>query len=185
MTQVQLLPLGNLSTELLDAIGPPLESVFHVPIETRRYALALDEFFDPQRGQFNSTSILLHLRSSYPHFHPGVRTKLLAVMPDDLFIPILTYVFGEAEVGGSVAVVSTFRLLPERYGLGQDKPLFERRVLTEAVHEIGHAFGLIHCSEQDCAMHSSSSVEEIDLKGWRLCDVCAEELKKKRDRRKV
>jgi archaemetzincin len=183
MTQVQLLPLGDLPTELLDAIGPLLESVFHVPVEQRRYTLALDGFFDSTRGQLNSTSILLHLRSHYPHFRPDVHTKLLAMTPDDLFIPILTYVFGEAEVGGSVAVVSTFRLLPERYGLGQDNALFERRVLTEAVHEIGHAFGLIHCSEQDCAMHSSSSVEEIDLKGWRLCGACAEELKRKERRR--
>jgi archaemetzincin len=179
MTQVQLLPLGNLPTELLDAIGPPLESVFHVPVEQRRYTLALDGFFDPARGQFNSTSLLLHLRTHYPHFRPGVDTKVLAVTPDDLFIPILTYVFGEAEVGGSVAVVSTFRLHPERYGLGQDAALFQRRVVTESVHEIGHAFGLIHCEDQDCAMHSSSSVEEIDLKGWRLCDACAEDLKRK------
>jgi archaemetzincin len=178
MTLVQLLPLGTLATELLDALGPPLESVFHVAVEQRRYALSLDGFFDAARGQYNSTSILLHLRSAYPHFRPGVKTKLLAVTSDDLFIPILTYVFGEAEVGGSVAVVSTFRLQPERYGLGTDAALFHRRLLTEAVHELGHEFGLIHCSEQDCAMHSSSSVEEIDLKGWRLCEACADELKK-------
>jgi archaemetzincin len=178
MTQVQLLPLGTLPTELLDTIGPPLENVFHVPVEQRRYSLSLDGFFDPGRGQYNSTSILLHLRSHYPHFRTDVKTKVLAITPDDLFIPILTYVFGEAEVGGSVAVVSTFRLQPERYGLGPDSELFNQRLLTEAVHEIGHQFGLIHCSEQDCAMHSSSSVEEIDLKGWRLCEACAEELKR-------
>jgi archaemetzincin len=102
--------------------------------------------------------------------------KVLAVASLDLFIPILTYVFGEAELGGRVSLVSYHRLAPERYGLPRNRPLLLDRTWKEAVHELGHAFGLIHCPIQQCVMHSSSYVEDIDLKGGHFCTSCRQGL---------
>jgi archaemetzincin len=172
MSAIHLLPLGNPSPELIEAVHGPLEQTFKVGVEEHEFAVDLDPFLDDHRGQYNSTRILMHLKEAYtaPIGDPG--SKTLAIVPYDLFIPILTYVFGEAEVGGSVAVVSYYRLAPERYGLAKDRKLLQTRLVKEAIHELGHAFSLIHCSRQQCVMHSSSYVEEIDLKESDFCDAC-------------
>jgi archaemetzincin len=40
------------------------------------------------------------------------------------------------------------------------------------VHELGHAFGLVHCRDQRCVMRASTYVEEVDLKDAGFCDAC-------------
>lgn len=68
------------------------------------------------------------------------------------------------------------RLRQEFYGLPSDPGLFRERAKKEAVHELGHVFGLLHCPDQRCVMHFSNSIAETDLKGWRLCGRCREML---------
>ena len=173
MNAIHLLPLAGASRELVEAIRTPLASAFQSVVETRDVGVDLEQFFDEKRAQYNSTSILVQLKELYRDIPPAAGTKALAIVPYDLFIPILTYVFGEAEVGGTAAVVSYYRLAPERYGLPPDRRLLEERFLKEAVHELGHVHALVHCSAQECVMHSSSYVEVIDLKGVRMCPSCA------------
>src|SRR5437879_9811856 len=102
--------------------------------------------------------------------------RFLAVAEVDLYIPILKYVFGEAQMGGPCAVVSTFRLRQEFYGLDQDDSLLRERLLKESIHELGHTLNLRHCQDYQCAMASSHSVEWIDLRDNRMCDACRYEL---------
>jgi len=90
----------------------------------------------------------------------------------DLYIPILTFVFGEAQMGGPCAVVSAHRLRQEFYGLPPNPELFRQRVIKEAVHEIGHTLNLTHCEDYSCAMAPSHAVEWIDLKEGTLCAGC-------------
>jgi archaemetzincin len=103
---------------------------------------------------------------------PGGRSRILGVLGEDLFIPILTYVFGEAQLGGRVAVVSYHRLQSERYGLAPDRGLLHERLLKESLHELGHLGGLIHCSDLECVMHISTYVEDIDMKPAAFCSSC-------------
>ena len=124
--------------------------------------------FDAARGQYNSRLLLAQLlRDQRPHCR-----RILGVAAVDLFIPVLTFVFGEAQLDGAAAVVSTHRLAPERYGLPPDPVLVRDRLIKEAVHELGHTFGLMHCHRGRCVMLSSTYVEEIDLKDERFCDQC-------------
>ncbi len=121
--------------------------------------------FDPRRRQHLSGAILRWLGETGPH-----GGKVLGITDRDLFIPILTYVFGEAQLGGKAAVVSTARLL-------EDVELFGRRLLVErlakeAVHEVGHAFGLLHCGTPACVMARSPAVREVDEKSSELCAEC-------------
>jgi archaemetzincin len=102
--------------------------------------------------------------------------RFLAVADVDLYIPILKYVFGEAQMGGPCAVVSTYRLRQEFYGLDQDESLLRERLLKEAIHELGHTLNLRHCQDYQCAMASSHAVVWIDLRENRLCDACQQEL---------
>jgi len=102
---------------------------------------------------------------------PGA-DKYLAVIDLDLFIPILTFVFGEAQLDGPMAIVSTFRLHPEFYGLPKNDSLVLQRLEKESIHELGHTFGLRHCPDYQCVMTASTDVEEIDLKGVEFCPDC-------------
>jgi archaemetzincin len=90
----------------------------------------------------------------------------------DLYIPILTFVFGEAQLQGNCAVESSFRLRQEFYGLPPDSALFRDRLLKESIHELGHTFELSHCDDYQCVMSPSHGVEWIDLKTSRLCKAC-------------
>ena len=176
MNAIHLLPLGGANPDLVGALPGPLWQAFRTGVEVRDFSLDPERFLDEGRGQYNSTDILMHLKNHYAALHRESGVCTLALVPFDLFIPILTYVFGEAEVGGNVAIVSYHRLAPERYGLPPDDALLSGRFVKEVVHELGHVFSLIHCSAQSCVMHSSSYVEDIDLKEGSFCRVCASEL---------
>jgi len=101
---------------------------------------------------------------------------VLGVADSDLFIPILTFVFGEAQLGpadATAALVSMYRLRQEFYGMPPDPETLSARLLKEALHELGHTFGLRHCADYRCVMSSSPSVENIDLKLAQFCPACA------------
>jgi archaemetzincin len=99
-------------------------------------------------------------------------SRILAVTSLDLFVPVLTFVFGEAQLAGNCAVVSIHRLREEVYGLPPNPGLLAERLAKEAIHELGHTFGLRHCDDWNCAMASSHSVEWLDVKGADLCPAC-------------
>jgi archaemetzincin len=169
MSSILIVPIRPVDHAELTSLIAPLTSVFQqsVSIEESRYvdpAFA----FDSYRNQFNSTSIIAALLKSYPT-HRG---KIIGITTVDLFVPVLTYVFGEAQLDGKVAVLSSFRFREELFGLDPNPELEHIRLLKEAIHELGHTFGLIHCHRPECVMHSSTSAEEIDVKGKNFCDEC-------------
>jgi archaemetzincin len=103
---------------------------------------------------------------------PGDAERVLGVTNVDLFIPVLTFVFGEAQLGGPAGVVSFFRLDNRFYGLPENGELLLARLVKECVHEVGHTYGLLHCPDPDCVMRSSTYVEQIDLKQASFCIEC-------------
>ncbi len=177
MNAIHVVPLGDADRNLAGTLGDALKGILQSPVALAACAIDLEAFFSEERAQYNSTDILLYLKRNASAILKGDGNasgdKILALVGVDLFIPILTYVFGEAELGGNVAVVSYNRLQRERYGLPPDPALLGERLLKEAVHELGHLFSLLHCPDPSCVMYSSSYVEEIDLKGSSFCPVCA------------
>lgn len=126
------------------------------------------ESFEARRNQYYSTKILKEMLGDVPQD----ALKLLGVTDEDLCIPILTYVFGEAQVGGTAAVVSLARLRQEHYGLTPDRPLLLERLRKESLHELGHTFGLVHCPLRDCVMYLSNTVVDVDTRGGDFCRGC-------------
>ena len=125
-------------------------------------------------SQIHSTHLLeLILAAAAPE--PGDR--VLGVASTDLFIPILTFVFGEAELSGQSAVFSTARLDPRFYGLPPDPALLHERSVKEARHELGHTFGLIHCRTSECVMRASTDAGAVDVKGAEYCRSCSRRLR--------
>ena len=172
MNLVHLLPVGAIATSLLEDLRVALPK--RLPVRCQVVPLRLDPTpaYHAERQQFHSSEMLERVQNL-------VRPKdwrFLAVTEVDLYIPILKYVFGEAQMGGPCAVVSTYRLRQEFYGLEQDDSLLQERLLKEAIHELGHTLNLRHCQDYQCAMASSHAVEWIDLRENRLCDACQYEL---------
>jgi archaemetzincin len=125
--------------------------------------------YDRRRRQHLSTALLDTLaRARRPEWD-----RLLGVADVDLFVPELNFVFGEGDPERGVAVFSLQRLRGEG-DAGRD--LFERRAATEAIHELGHAYGLTHCQRARCVMWFSNSLAETDRKGTRFCRAHASEL---------
>ncbi|MEJ2483909.1 MAG: archemetzincin, partial [Gemmatimonadota bacterium] len=98
--------------------------------------------------------------------------RIVGITAEDLFIPVLTFVFGQAQLGGPAAVVSGRRLHTDFYGLPSDDRLLVDRAVKEVVHELGHGFGLVPCPDRNCVMSSSTYVEDVDLKGEEYCAAC-------------
>ncbi|MGA9391111.1 MAG: archaemetzincin [Candidatus Sulfotelmatobacter sp.] len=168
MKLLHLLPIGNVEDGLLKDLCPVLEDVLQLPCSVFPVHLDPDFAFHGERQQFHSSEILRLMQS----FLTTDSWRLLGIGMIDMYIPILTFVFGEAQMGGPCAVVSGHRLRQEFYGLPSDHKLFRRRVIKEAVHEVGHTLNLTHCDDYRCAMASSHAVEWIDLKESTLCASC-------------
>jgi len=168
MSALQLLRVGPFEPALARELAQRLEAEFQVPCELLPRIADPEFAFHPERQQYHSSEILAWMEGQLT----PATWRLLALTAADLYIPILTFVFGEARLDGKTAVVSTHRLRQEFYGLPPDPELLRERLVREAVHELGHTFALRHCDDWQCVMSSSSSVEVIDLKGSALCPIC-------------
>jgi archaemetzincin len=124
--------------------------------------------FSPQRGQWSAIAFLEALLAQTP---PAAQ-RLLGITERDLFVPVLSFVFGQAQLGGKVAVVSLARLRPEFHGLQASEAVLARRAATEAVHELGHTFGLVHCGDRRCPMSLSIDLPDLDGKTATPCPAC-------------
>lgn len=150
-----------------------------IGLELRPQPCAMDwsAAWDPARRQFNSS---LALRTLLERGSGGA-LRLLAVTERDLFIPMLSFVYGQAQLGGTFAVVSLARLRQEFFGLPPNQDLFLLRARTEILHELGHTFGLTHCPNPACAMALATNLRQLDLKEDTFCESCRMLLRERRN----
>ncbi len=169
MGRIRIIPIPPVDTSLLPGLARHLSEA--LPYETgidSATPLNPAPAFDFSRNQHNSTALIAALLQR--PINPG--EKILGITGVDLFVPVLTFVFGEAQLDGPIAVLSTHRLNELLYGMPANEPLLAERLLKEAIHELGHCYGLVHCHTDDCVMRSSTSVEEIDIKSSHFCAEC-------------
>jgi archaemetzincin len=169
MRIISLVPIGHVERPHLDSLAEGLASRLRVACSIQPDALAPDFAYNALRRQYHSTEILKRLL----HDVPLDCWRVLGVTEADLYIPILTFVFGEAQLSDTGAVVSLHRLRQEFYGMPPDPQLLVERLTKESLHELGHTFGLRHCSDYRCVMSPSYGVERIDLKLAAFCSTCA------------
>ncbi len=168
MAGIVCVPLDGFPPASVADLAETLSTTFQQPV---RLATGFDtqaSAFDPTRSQVNSTAVLVHLQASFSE----PEDRVLGLTTADLFIPVFTFVFGEAQLSGPAAVVSGFRLRNEFYGLASDPDLYNQRLLKESIHELGHTFGLRHCRSVGCVMGRATYVENIDLKTTDFCPAC-------------
>ena len=171
-TDVIVHPFGEIEGDLLETIRAAVGERFGVGVTFGQQQAVPTRAYSRERGQYRSTEFLHQLANDS---RDDGRTRL-GVANVDLFVPDLNFVFGEASGIDRVAVFSIARLDPRYYGEAGDDATLSRRAVTEAVHELGHVFGLGHCTRPDCVMWFSNTLAETDLKGSEFCPRCAREL---------
>jgi len=168
---IALVPIGQVEEAILAIIGEGLREAFG-----RNYVIAAalphpDYACDRRRGQYRSDDILAQLRRL------GLPAeRWLGVVDLDLYTPGLNFVFGQAQMGGPAAIIALPRLRQSFYGLPEGEALFHERAVKEAVHELGHTYGLGHCSNPRCVMSFSNSLRDVDRKERDFCPSCRRKL---------
>lgn len=150
----------------------PLSLVFHRRVTVQAVEVDLEQAYDLDRDQYHSTDLLGQLADHAPQ-----DADCVAALADiDLYVPVLTYVFGEAQLGGRLAIVSTFRLREPWRERGASEGLVQRRIMKTLMHELGHTVGLRHCRKPSCVMTFATNLEMLDEKGDGFCLDCRAEI---------
>jgi archaemetzincin len=161
--------MGNVSDDHLAGIAEGITEQFGLQVRIVANQGVPTYALDAVRQQYNSNLILKKLLD----FSAPDSLKVLGVTHVDLFSTIFSFVFGEAQFGGRCTVISSFRLnVDERKDVSPGCPTLISRLEKEAVHELGHTFGLRHCADPDCVMHYSSGLECADRKFAYFCRAC-------------
>jgi archaemetzincin len=169
VSDLALIGLGPAPDEVLDRLEADLQRILRLP--TRRLP-SLGEpvaAYDASRKQWSATEMLKTLLP----WAQDKTARCLGVTERDLFVPVLSFVYGQAQLRGRLAVISLARLRPEFYGLPPDPERLARRAATEAVHELGHTLGLVHCAEPGCPMSLSIALPDLDAKRAEPCASCS------------
>ncbi len=159
-----------------EAVRDRMAAEYGVPVKELRLP-GIEFAFDAGREQYRSMDVLEMLARHCP----ADAWKLLALTERDLFVPVLTFVFGQAQLAGRLAVVSLARLRQEFYGLAPNPEILLERAAKEALHETGHTFGLVHCMDRSCAMSLATNIRQIDGKHAAWCSACAAQLRRPRE----
>jgi archaemetzincin len=169
MSFLTLRPLGAPPEEVLERVEAQLLRTFGLDIRRAAPQGEPEHALDATRGQWSSTEILKLLLTQAPP-EPA---RLLGITERDLFVPVLSFVYGQAQLRGRVAVISLARLRAEFYGLPGDPQILATRAAKEAVHEVGHLFGLVHCPDRRCPLSLSIGLEDLDFKTAEPCASCS------------
>ena len=173
MQSIILVQMSDFNPAVLEALRGAAEAAFTRSVEIRQRITRLTYAYDPIREQYKSPLLLTRLK----HFKRGAGDKILGVVDVDLYSPGFDYIYGEADIADGIATLSLHRLHPEFSGHHHDRALFEERAVKEAVHELGHLFGLGHCRDKKCVMRFCPNPEDVDQKTRDICGRCALKLR--------
>ena len=164
---IDLQPIGEIDSDVLAGISVGLVNTFGNPIRLKTAISIPQSSYVPARNQYLADLVLADLKQ----YQIGDR-RLLGVIDVDLFSQGLNFVFGQADYHNRMGVISLTLLKQENYGLPGDTALLIDRAQKEAVHELGHTFGLGHCQDSACVMHFSNSLIDTDIKELNFCRHC-------------
>jgi len=160
-----LVPLGPVEDLYTEVVAANLQALLGLTTDILPHRPLFAEAFVEARRQYDAVRLVGRLAEGIEGAGP-----CLGLTASDIGTPILTYVFGESQLGGRVALVSTYRLT----GLGPDTTL--ERLVKVSMHEMGHVLGLGHCFEPVCLMRSPRNIEQIDEAPSAFCDTCRYEI---------
>lgn len=174
--KIYLIPAGRVDERIMEDIKAGLSRALPVAakVEIQPEQKLSGSTYNASRGQYNAGRVLKDL---YPRLKIDMRNEQALVIVDvDLYEEGLNFVFGLADADKGVSIISLTRLKNEFFGLKPDEKLFLNRVLKEAIHELGHTWGLPHCADSKCVMHFSNCLLDTDRKDFTFCTACRNKL---------
>ena len=162
-----LVPLDPVDPEILRHLGEAINGLLCLPVEIAPPQPLPLHTLHPGRNQYHSTKLLEYLLSAHPE-----PLLILGITGVDLYIPIFTFVFGEAQLSGRAAIISLFRPGGGADGVRPPRAVLLERLLKLSVHELGHTLGLGHCRQAGCLMNFSSNLEKLDRTKTAFCQYC-------------
>jgi archaemetzincin len=178
-SQIRIVPINTVDGAFLDRLATCLEERFLACARVERSLVVPRSSLNATRGQLFVSTLIGKVRRA----NPDSDAILLAVTDFDLYKTSHRFIFGDADEAQGIAVVSLARLRSEFYGEAADANVLFQRTLKEAIHELGHAFGLRHCYNARCAMYYSNSIFETDNKMPHFCENCDRRLTRTRNER--
>jgi archaemetzincin len=167
VASIRIIPLGfgqGPEAALLVQLRDFLEAAFSSQVTIQKNVKMPEGCYDGERKQYHAGKILSGLMQN-PWVHREKNLNL-AVVTDDLFAPDLNFVFGYADYVHHISVISLSRLV------SKNRKLTLRRVFKIARHEIGHMYGLVHCTAPLCVMRGVNNLEELDASTLSMCNGC-------------
>jgi archaemetzincin len=168
VSTLYIAPVGSVAASVLDWVESAVAEWFPLAVRRLPPVAIPAESYDAGRGQYLSVPVMHALAEAAP---PDA-ARLLGATEVDLAIPMLSFLFGQAQLDGQVAVISLCRLRQEFYGLPADGELLRQRAVKETLHELGHTYGLTHCQDARCIMSLATHVALVDQKSERYCARC-------------
>jgi archaemetzincin len=165
---IAVVPLGKVEEDVLRVVADSLQGILRLPVDVWGVMPIPEDAFIRARNQYNAMAIIRYLAEN----HSERSLKVIGIMTKDICNPIITYVFGEAYMGGRAAVMSSARLSVTPTGEPVSRERFLDRVVKVAIHEIGHTFNIPHCHTGRCVMRASNNLIELDDKLNYLCNYC-------------
>jgi len=163
-----VIPMGRLGDLAVHVVAAHLQTYLEIPVDILEPHEVPVDAFQHHRQQFDASLILQYL-AQLPHFR---HSRIVGLTNVDLCIPILTHVYGQAEVGGRVVVISIARLRQNEDGTNAPLDQYYERVAKVALHEIGHTLSIYHCDDPHCLMHYSPRVRHLDEVELFFCERC-------------
>lgn len=170
--QIGVVPMGEVPPLSVQVIAANITVYYGCPADVLPVLPLPESAFDEARLKYNAGIIINTLDALDFNGY----SKIVGVISRDMFVPIFNYVYGQAVQGGSLALISLFRLNRNADGSTPPASLVFERAAKVALHELGHLFNLYHCNQADCIMHFSGAIEDLNKIPFYLCRDCARRL---------
>lgn len=173
-TQVALLPFTGVDVTYSKLLKSEIELFYSCEVTVlKEHSLPVFAFYKP-RNRYKADSLLKYLNLNLPkecELIIGITNKDVSTKDE---IHEDWGVFGLGFMGGPSCVVSDFRLKKSAI----DKKHLQERVTKVVLHELGHTFGLPHCTaDKKCLMRDAEgTIKSVDEEEKFLCESCKKKL---------
>ncbi len=164
---IVIVPVGKIDKKDIEPLIAGMGNIFRRQVIIREEMPAPDDAVNKKRGKYSGERMINALIENKEY---SIYKRTLGVVDHDLYAPDMNFIFGLA--GEKAAIISITRLRQQFYGLSENTDRFNQRTLTEAVHELGHTYGLGHCNNSRCVMCFSNNPVDTDRKGAEFCTRC-------------
>lgn len=165
---LDLIILGHVNETAVSIVAANLQAIMGLNTDIRPELAEPDYAFVPGRNQFDAAKIINTLCA----ITDGAPLKL-GLIERDLCSPILSFVYGESQLGGKAALVSLHRLS------AKDPETTYQRITKISLHEVGHLLGIRHCWKSTCLMKHSGDLDPLDSLSMYFCSACEYEIKRR------